>query len=246
MKKLILAAGLLAGTALASVPAQADTLLTFSTLANPVVQSESAPCIICATMQAHNPAGFGFNNFINTGQTDGGNFFSTALVGGSLASGNEAGAVPYTTSQIIAALANHISFGVAIDVNSAEGGNPPTIMSLDEFDLFRVDANNTNLERLAHFTGPQAMPDVRPGNGKGDYLLSGFDLTGLNAGDKLIFRAQFSGGTDGGDSFYLVPFANGVPVPGPVVGAGLPGLLAACGGMFGLNFYRRRRTQISV
>jgi hypothetical protein len=34
---------------------------------------------------------------------------------------------------------------------------------------------------------------------------------------------------------------NTVGVPGPVVGAGIPGLLAACGGMFGLNFWRRRR-----
>jgi hypothetical protein len=32
-----------------------------------------------------------------------------------------------------------------------------------------------------------------------------------------------------------------VSVPGPIVGAGIPGLVAALGGMFGLNFYRRRR-----
>lgn len=31
------------------------------------------------------------------------------------------------------------------------------------------------------------------------------------------------------------------PVPGPVVGAGIPGLLTACFGMFGLNRWRRRR-----
>jgi hypothetical protein len=36
-------------------------------------------------------------------------------------------------------------------------------------------------------------------------------------------------------------FGDSVAVPGPIVGAGIPGLVAALGGMFGLNFYRRRR-----
>ena len=59
------------------------------------------------------------------------------------------------------------------------------------------------------------MPDIRPGNGMGDYLISGFNLTGVNAGDRLAFRAQFSGATDGPDSFYLVaqPAIPAVPEP---------------------------------
>ena len=41
---------------------------------------------------------------------------------------------------------------------------------------------------------------------------------------------QFNGGID-----------ISAPVPAPLIGAGLPGLLAALGGMFGLNRFRRRR-----
>jgi hypothetical protein len=44
---------------------------------------------------------------------------------------------------------------------------------------------------------------------------------------------------DGADSFVL--FAQVAPVPGPVMGAGLPGILAACVGLIGLQWRRRRR-----
>jgi len=62
MNRLLLAAVLLAGTALIA-PASAAVLnnLSINVLADDQVvpQSSSAPCIICATTQAHNPTGFG-------------------------------------------------------------------------------------------------------------------------------------------------------------------------------------------
>jgi hypothetical protein len=232
MRKLLLTAAALGALA---CPAYAGALsISILDDASAVPQSASAPCIICATQQAHNPIDFGFNNFINTGQTDGGNFFSTALVGGSLPSGDEVNAVPYSAGQIITALADRVTFGVVIDVNSAEGA---PAMTLDTFRLWRVDGSNNNIQLLSFFDGPYSMPDIRPGNGKGDYLLTGFDLSGLNVGDRLIFQAQFEGGSDGGESFYIVPLA----VPGPIVGAGIPGVLAGCLGLVGLGRWRRRR-----
>ena len=230
MRKLILAAAALVALA---APAHAGAL-TIDILGDAAVvpQSQSNPCIICATNSASQPTGFGFNNFISTGQTAGGNFFSTSLVGGTLVSGDEANAVPYTVSQIAAALLQNVQFGVVIDVNSAEHATP---MTLDSFRLWQVDGANNNISLLSFFNGPYAMPDIRPGNGKGDYILTGFDLSGLAAGDRLIFQAEFSGGTDGGESFYLTAQA----VPGPIVGAGIPGLVAACGMLVALA--RRRR-----
>jgi hypothetical protein len=42
-------------------------------------QSVSDPRIICATNQAHNPVGFGYNNFTETGNISSYNMFSDAL-----------------------------------------------------------------------------------------------------------------------------------------------------------------------
>jgi len=44
---------------------------------------------------------------------------------------------------------------------------------------------------------------------------------------------------DGAESF--LAFSQAAAVPAPIVGAGLPGLVSACLGLFGLNWYRRRR-----
>jgi len=53
-----------------------------------------------------------------------------------------------------------------------------------------------------------------------DWLRIGTDITGQGP-----FNAAF--------------VLNGVPVPGPIAGAGLPGLMAACGGL--LAWWRRHR-----
>ena len=62
--------------------------------------------------------------------------------------------------------------------------------------------------------------------------ISNFDIT------SVVFTG--SGPTFTLDNFTFTP----TPVPGPVVGAGLPGLIMACGGLLALA--RRRRRQLAV
>src|SRR4029077_2751553 len=119
MNRLLLAAVLLAGTALVA-PASAATLTVQALADDQVVpQSASDPCIICATTQAHNPVGFGYNNFDSTGNDSSFNLFSSNITG-SFANGDQTTVTPYTGGQLINFLQGlgdlGLSFGVAVDI----------------------------------------------------------------------------------------------------------------------------------
>lgn len=203
---------------------QADTLnnLTIIPLANPVPQSISNPCIICGTTAPGQPANFGYNNFSNHGNDVSFNTFSTNILGGGILVGDlQANALPYSGA-LLEALG--ISFGVAIDINTAQNGETLTAFQL-------IDLSKPAGQRVIFdFTGSLALPDINNGNGKGDYLITGFDLlaAGVQPGDALIFHAAWTGASDGAESFYIVPIAapNETPLPGAVLlfGTGLLGL----------------------
>jgi hypothetical protein len=247
MRKYLLAAALLG--ALAS-PSYADVTLggqnwSFAGADNltltPVVpggnQPQNIQCVICGDNQPQQSATFGYTDFHNAGNLSDLLYFSTNVVGGGNPGADTVG-IGYDGSFLRAyLLANgdgSLNFSIGIDVNDT---NNPQV--LESFYLL----NLTQHKVLSVYSlAPGGTPLVNANNGTGfpDWTLSGFNIqlgTDIQAGDQLIFFARLSNANDGPDSFFLVP----QQVPGPVVGAGLPGLMAACFALWGFARHRRRR-----
>ena len=241
MRKFLLSTAALLALA---APAAAQTIGQFSTTSSTssltlesVVpggnQPLNHPCLICGTSQPQQPALFGYNNFDATGNVDTYVMFSTATVGGSL--GQDVLGTGYDASFLRAFLlaGNSLpTFSVGIDVNDTNKAQ-----TLEAFAFL----NLTQKTILAEFSlfDPTGVEVLAPNNGTGfpDYLLTGFDIDRTDVGlfDQVIFFAVWSGANDGAESFFLVPNA----VPGPTIGAGLPGLLAILGAG-GLLGWRKR------
>jgi hypothetical protein len=232
MKNFLLVIALL-GAALASTPVQADVInnLNLAVLANPVPQSQSKPCVICATM-VQQPVNFGFNNFDSQGNDSSFNLFSSAITG-AFGNDDDVNVTPYTSgflrSFLLGLLSQNFTFGIVIDINTASGNE-----TLVKFQLIDLDAP-IGSKIIFDITGPIALPDINNGNGKGDYLLTGFDLSNVDVGDRLLFRAQWSGASDGGESFYLVAFPSQIEVVPLPATAALLGL-----GLLGMGWVRRK------
>jgi hypothetical protein len=249
MRKLTLAAVLLAGTAFATLPAQAvilggeDWTGTGTTLSLDAVvpggnQPQNIQCIICGDNQPQQQLDFGYTNFKNSGNESDLIYFSTNVSKGG-DPGLDTIGLPYDgdflRAYLLATGDTSLQFSVGIDVNDT--GTPQT---LEAFALLNLTTNTVLAQYSLLQPGGALLTNANNGTGFPDYTLSGFNInlgSDIHIGDQLVFYARISGANDGPDSFFLIP----QPVPGPIVAAGLPGLIAAGGGLFGLNFWRRRR-----
>ena len=152
MRKLTLAAVLLAGTAFTALPARADVVLggfTWSfngvdtlSLTNAVPagnQVKNLPCIICGENQPQQPAGFGYNDFGNTGNASNLLFFSSGTVDNKTLGQDTLSATNYSGSFLANFLQNqgdlNLQFSIGIDVNDAAGQPNQTLESFFFLDV---------------------------------------------------------------------------------------------------------------
>src|SRR5215470_1711175 len=160
-------------------------------------QSTSNPCIIAGT-QCQQPAGFGFNNFTQSGSITSYNMYSTTPTS-NVPDGVQG--TPYTVAQLTGAVGT--SFVVAIDVNTTSAAG-------ETLQLFEVIDKTTNMV-LYNYVGPTNIGIVNNnGNGFGDYSLGLISLAGLPSTDQILFHAFWNNASDGAESFFLVH-----AVPGP-------------------------------
>lgn len=251
MKKIALAAVLLAGTALASLPAKADVILggqnwSFAGVDNltlsPVVPGGNQPlnvqCVICGDNQPQQQADFGYTNFKNSGNISDILFFSTNVSGGANPGLDTVGLgynVSFLQAYLLANGDGSLNFSIGIDVNDTNSAQ-----TLESFFLLNLTTHTVlSVYSLNPLEGA-LLTNANNGTGFPDYTLTGFNIdlgTDVHIGDQLIFFARMSGANDGPDSFFIQPVA----VPGPIAGAGIPGVIAACTALWGLGTWRRRR-----
>lgn len=217
--------------------AQTDTL-TLVAVPPPGNQPLNTPCIICGTNQPQQDATFGYNNYQQGGNITSFSAFSTSQLGGVQLANDQVG-LGYDRAFLLAFLAaqNAVSMNIGIDVNTANGQGAENLLYFGVLNL-------TQHTVLSQFIGAVPLPTANNGTGFPDYVLTGFDINrgDIAPGDQIIFYANWNNTSDGAESFFLVP--TPVAVPGPLVGAGLPGLIAACFSLLMLA-YRRRKVVVA-
>jgi hypothetical protein len=216
MNRTIYAALLLASTALATLPARADVIL------DPHL-SGTGDNVIFDSVDVANFKAFGSLNGQHINIVDFTDLSHTANFTGS-ANGNDI-KLDNTSNLFIQVFdsTNTTVVGTLTDVFSLKGTGDVT--------AFIQASLNGVPEAIKSFDLGTIDPNAQ----------SGFTFSAINGEVMTSIRLFDTGGSIAEFEHYRIDVAPSVAVPGPIVGAGIPGLVAACGGLFGLNFWRRRR-----
>lgn len=256
MKKLLYASAVLAALA---GPAYSQTvtiggtdwsyagadLLTLTPVVPDGNQPQNIQCVICGANQPQQDPTFGYTNFNNSGQPGQTlTYFSTNVSGGGNPGADTLG-IPYDGSFLRAYLeaggSPNLSFNIGVDVNDTNDAQV-----LESFFLLNV-TTHTILAAFSPGPGGTPIPALNDGTGFPDYTLGTFNIalgSDISAGDQLAFFARITNANDGPDSFFIIPQVQAVP--GPIVGAGLPGIVTACFALMGLAGWRRRRNALTA
>jgi hypothetical protein len=143
--------------------------------------------------------------------------------------------------------------------SAGQNGNDIKIFNTSDLDINVFDSTNTTQLGITrevfslkgdgtvffHLTALESDGTFKTFN-FGGYALgsgqSGFDFQAINGERIWDFDVVNVGGTITDFEHYRID-VNPVAVPGPIVGAGLPGLLMLCLGMLAMNRWRKHRTE---
>jgi hypothetical protein len=117
------------------------------------------------------------------------------------------------------------------------------IQLLTTRDIFSIKGSGTLFLRVTALEANGTFQDFNFSNVLGNGQ-NGFDLKAINGERIWDVDLRVVGGTITDFEHFRIDVAPAVTaVPGPIAGAGVPGLLAACGMLFGLH--RRRRNRLA-
>jgi hypothetical protein len=139
------------------------------------------------------------------------------------------------------------------DAAEPDNDNLITLNSLT-LDVYNATGTSDTPLFSASYVGPPSPLNLTTCPGQGNNCVNAFVLDSteaatlqaiFNPSDRVGLAASFSNATGGPDRLFLANSTD-VPVPAPLIGHGLPALLAVGGILFGVNLLERSRKPSSL